>query len=100
MKLLDIQTAIGAAVVVLSVSCDAKHGRGMSHLDAFGRRHNHQHKRHAAPNVETIENGLEKRGTCQFPSNAGLVYVPGASNGGWAMSPDQSCTPGTYCPYA
>ncbi|TVY13762.1 Uncharacterized protein LARI1_G008084 [Lachnellula arida] len=100
MKLLDVQTAIGAAVLVLSVSCDAKHSHGMSHLDAFGRRHNHQHKRHALPNVESTEKGLEKRGTCQFPSNAGLVYVPGASNGGWAMSPDQSCTPGSYCPYA
>ncbi|TVY42663.1 Uncharacterized protein LOCC1_G005477 [Lachnellula occidentalis] len=95
MKLLDIQSAIGAAVLLLSVPCDAKHGHGLSHLA-----HNHQHKRHASPNVENVENALEKRGTCEFPTNAGLVSVPGASNGGWAMSPDQSCTPGSYCPYA
>ncbi|TVY39543.1 Uncharacterized protein LSUB1_G004866 [Lachnellula subtilissima] len=100
MKLLDIQKAIGAAVLLLSVPCDAKHGHGLSHLGGLRTRHNHQHKRHASPNVESIEDGLEKRGTCQFPTNAGMVSVPGASNGGWAMSPDQSCTPGNYCPYA
>jgi hypothetical protein len=45
---------------------------------------------------------IEKRGgQCQFPSDAGLVAVtPGSSNAGWAMSPDQPCQPGHYCPYA
>lgn len=45
---------------------------------------------------------IEKRAnTCSFPTDAGLVSVtPGSSNGGWAMSPDQQCTPGKYCPYA
>jgi len=42
-----------------------------------------------------------KSGQCAFPSDAGLVAVtPSSSNGGWAMSPDQPCTPGNYCPYA
>jgi Beta-glucosidase (SUN family) len=100
MKLLDIQTVIGAAVVVLSLPCDAKHGRGMSHPDTFGKRHHHK-RIHLSPKVEGIEDGLQKRGSCQFPSDAGLVAVtPGSSNAGWAMSPDQCCTPGTYCPYA
>lgn len=40
-------------------------------------------------------------GTCAFPSDAGLVSItPGSDNAGWAMSPDQSCTSGSYCPYA
>lgn len=46
---------------------------------------------------------LNKRGgnTCKFPSDKGLISVtPGSSNGGWAMSPDQQCTAGSYCPYA
>lgn len=46
---------------------------------------------------------LNKRGgnTCDFPSNKGLVSVTSkSSNGGWAMSPDQQCTEGNYCPYA
>lgn len=45
---------------------------------------------------------LEKRdNTCKFPSDKGLVSVTsGSSNGGWAMSPDQKCTSGNYCPYA
>lgn len=39
--------------------------------------------------------------TCAFPSSDGLVSVtPLSANAGWAMSPDQSCTAGSYCPYA
>ncbi|EAZ62829.1 Youth, involved in determining longevity [Scheffersomyces stipitis CBS 6054] len=46
---------------------------------------------------------LQKRGasTCSFPTDAGLVSItPDSLNAGWAMSPDQACTPGKYCPYA
>lgn len=40
-------------------------------------------------------------GQCQFPTDAGLVAVtPNEQNAGWAMSPDQPCQPGMYCPYA
>lgn len=39
--------------------------------------------------------------TCQFPSDKGLIAItPKSLNAGWAMSPDQSCTAGMYCPYA
>lgn len=39
--------------------------------------------------------------TCSFPEDDTLVAVtPDSKNGGWAMSPDQECTPGSYCPYA
>lgn len=38
---------------------------------------------------------------CVFPTNAGLVAItPDKPNAGWAMSPDQQCLPGKYCPYA
>lgn len=45
---------------------------------------------------------LEKRGnTCSFPTNDNLVAItPNSGNGGWAMSPDETCTSGNYCPYA
>lgn len=45
---------------------------------------------------------LNKRdNTCSFPTNQGLVAVTkDQSNAGWAMSPDQKCTGGSYCPYA
>ncbi|KAF8421476.1 hypothetical protein EV426DRAFT_536422 [Tirmania nivea] len=47
------------------------------------------------------KNNLVKRGECQFPTDKGMVSVtPDAHNAGWAMSPDQPCKPGMYCPYA
>lgn len=38
---------------------------------------------------------------CKFPKKEGLVsvYADGV-NAGWAMSPDEACVPGKYCPYA
>ncbi|ODV78555.1 uncharacterized protein CANTADRAFT_53707 [Suhomyces tanzawaensis NRRL Y-17324] len=38
--------------------------------------------------------------TCSLPTDGDLVKISGASNDGWAMSPDQKCTAGSYCPYA
>ena len=67
------------------------------------RHHNHQHvHRDAQPSPAEIGgNEEEKRGlTCAWPSNMGLVHVPGAMNQGWAMSPDQPCTAGNWCQYA
>jgi hypothetical protein len=44
---------------------------------------------------------MKRAGTCEFPKDAGLVAVtPGEQNAGWALSPDQPCKPGMYCPYA
>ncbi|RDW91927.1 hypothetical protein BP5796_01321 [Coleophoma crateriformis] len=100
MKLLDIQAAIGTAMLVLSVPCTAKHG---SHnLEILEKKHAHK-RHHPSPRADAhlVEEKIEKRGTCQFPSDLGLVSVtPGEQNAGWAMSPDQPCTPGSYCPYA
>ncbi|KAL3475903.1 hypothetical protein BJX99DRAFT_228826 [Aspergillus californicus] len=61
--------------------------------------HNHGHSHHHIHGKKDVH---EKRGgKCAFPSDAGLVSVTsGEKNAGWAMSPDQSCEPGNYCPYA
>ncbi|KAL3427502.1 hypothetical protein PVAG01_01011 [Phlyctema vagabunda] len=104
MKLLDLQAAIGTAILLLSQSqtCDAKHG-SHSHLEVLARRHAHN-RLHASPRAEAgIEevSVIEKRSTCEFPSDLGLVSVtPGSQNAGWAMSPDQPCKAGSFCPYA
>lgn len=106
MKLLDIQAAIGTAILLLSLPCDANHKHSHTHrqLEIFERRHSHSHNHqrlHASPRAENVESGLEKRGTCAFPTNAGLVAVtPDALNAGWAMAPDKPCRTGKYCPYA
>ncbi|KAF7587777.1 hypothetical protein BBP40_006712 [Aspergillus hancockii] len=64
----------------------AKHGHG------HGRSHQHDSRALAAGG---------SGGSCQFPKDAGLVAVtPNEQNAGWAMSPDQPCKPGNYCPYA
>jgi hypothetical protein len=100
MKLLDIQAAIGTAILLLSLPCDAKHSHQLSHLEVLGRRHNHR-RLHASPRAEGNEEVLEKRGECPFPNDESLIAVtPELSNAGWAMSPDQPCTKGMYCPIA
>ncbi|CAK9439411.1 uncharacterized protein LODBEIA_P35450 [Lodderomyces beijingensis] len=38
---------------------------------------------------------------CPFPQDASIVAVAtNGENAGWAMSPDEPCIPGKYCPYA
>ncbi|KAL9037247.1 MAG: hypothetical protein Q9180_003828 [Flavoplaca navasiana] len=82
----------------------AKHGD--THLRALEHRHLHHKGRSLSPierrnGYRVEEPVVEKRtGQCQFPEDAGLVHVSGLSNGGWAMSPDECCEPGGYCPYA
>lgn len=80
----EITSSRAAALVALIASAEAaKHGHG----------HSHHHSRDV-----TLE---KKSGKCQFPTDAGLVAVsPNELNAGWAMSPDQPCKPGNYCPYA
>lgn len=101
-----------SAVLLLTSIASAKHGVH-DHVQALHRQH---HERLARSTPETAEVGVEIRaaspetaapavekrdGQCAFPYDAGLVPVtPGSSNAGWAMSPDQPCKPGGYCPYA
>lgn len=77
-----------AAIVGLVAIAEAAHSHGHLHH----RRHDHH----------GTEKTTEKRGgQCEFPSDAGLVAVtPDQQNAGWAMSPNQPCEPGNYCPYA
>ncbi|EAW07438.1 SUN domain-containing protein [Aspergillus clavatus NRRL 1] len=66
------------------------------------RLHQSRHQHGGIHSVAEVGAPLEKRGgKCEFPTDAGLVAVtPNMKNAGWAMSPDQPCEPGHYCPYA
>ena len=97
--------AIGAALALRLPLTIAKHGN--AHLNALENRHRHSRGAHVSVAetgraIEPRDTTVEKRGgQCQFPTDAGLVAVtPNDQNGGWAMSPDQCCEPGNYCPYA
>lgn len=111
-------TSSASAVLLFTASLvSAKHGHTHAHLQALTRRHDHHRElarsapeaggqgveiRAPAPETAAPETKAEKRdGQCAFPYDAGLVPVtPGSQNAGWAMSPNQPCTPGNYCPYA
>ena len=111
MKFAGFAATVGATLALHSSIVSAKSSH--SHPNVVGRRHRHHHHQEKIANVSDSESGralelrtspveLEKRGgQCQFPTNAGLVPVtPDQQNAGWAMSPNQPCLPGNYCPYA
>lgn len=89
----EIASSRAAALVALIASVEAaKHGHG---------HHHHLHHQQSVPEVDMNVTLEKKSGQCQFPTNVGLVPVtPNAQNAGWAMSPNQPCLPGNYCPYA
>lgn len=85
----DISPSRAAALVALIASVEAAH---------HGHHHARHHEARAVPETNTLQ---KKSGQCQFPTDAGLVSVtPNEQNAGWAMSPNQPCEPGNYCPYA
>ena len=103
--MLNCLGAISAIVALDLLLVDAKHELG--HLNALEHRHRHTRNVHHSVAergqvVDLRHLDAEKRGgQCEFPTDAGLVAVtPNDANGGWAMSPDQCCEPGNYCPYA
>ena len=49
------------------------------------------------PSIDQTSDGCQ----CDFPQDQGLVPItPHMSNAGWAMSPDQQCSCGGWCPFA
>ncbi|EEB07392.1 beta-glucosidase Adg3 [Schizosaccharomyces japonicus yFS275] len=59
----------------------------------------HTRRSHSHPHRSSVK----ARGStqCAFPYADKMVAVtPQYENAGWAMSPDQPCLPGNYCPYA
>ncbi|OMJ14912.1 hypothetical protein AYI69_g8389 [Smittium culicis] len=60
----------------------------------------------SAPSPPASNNNFNYvEGTCKFPWNFGnsdniVPITTSEVNGGWAMSPNQMCTKGSWCPYA
>ncbi|KAK5089583.1 hypothetical protein LTR70_007228 [Exophiala xenobiotica] len=95
-------TGGGASALLLLATIANAHKGAHEHLEALHRRH--RESCIAKKANESVEQNFElakRGGHCAFPTDAGLVAVtPGSANAGWAMSPDQACEPGNYCPYA
>lgn len=93
-----LTNAIAALVLLCTEASAHRHGlrrRAHSHFT----RHAQLSAKIEQLNVEHA--GVEKRGsTCSLPDHSDLVRVPGDKNGGFAMSPDQACEDGMYCPIA
>lgn len=99
MKSATLRALVGSALLSLAAQ---------PFVAASGHRHRHLHQQHNKNHTHGDQFELAKprrlvnrAGQCAFPESAGLVAItPGSSNAGWAMSPDQECTAGSYCPYA
>ena len=111
MKLHGITTTIGLTIALnASIANGSKHSH--AHLNQLDLKHHHHYREPQTSKAEvggigealelSLSTDVKRRGgQCQFPTNAGLVAVtPESQNGGWAMSPNQPCLPGNYCPYA
>ncbi|PVU87256.1 hypothetical protein BB561_006413 [Smittium simulii] len=62
-------------------------------------------KTEALPTTKPSNNANAVPGTCKFlwssnNSDNVVPITPDGMNAGWAMSPDQACKPGQWCPYA
>ncbi|KAF5673582.1 murein transglycosylase [Fusarium heterosporum] len=91
MRFIHLSTALVGALSAPSVLAAKSHGHRHNGLD--------QLRQHQPVQSSTIE---KRGGQCQFPTDdSNMVAVtPDAKNAGWAMSPDQECKPGNYCPFA
>jgi hypothetical protein len=104
MRSTTLDAAFGAALLALlgAPAC-------ASAASAFHHSHNHHHllHRHSHRAVDLPKRNsnehvhVRTNAACPFPNDPSVVAVtPGSMNAGWALSPDQECKPGMYCPYA
>ncbi|CAD6499244.1 BgTH12-04895 [Blumeria graminis f. sp. triticale] len=104
MKFSGILSSCGGAVLLFSFS-DAKTHIHNYHSHSQFHRLDQRHGNSTSNSTRggnSLHGGLQKgSSSCQFPKDAGLVAItPESKNAGWAMSPDESCSSGSYCPYA
>ncbi|KAK4041176.1 hypothetical protein C8A01DRAFT_34793 [Parachaetomium inaequale] len=101
MRLSTFQAAIGSASILLSAQpVSANLGHRHAHLE-HARRHGHGlgHS-HQAGEVLGAPKVAARKASCTLPDHPDLVRVPGKDNNGFAMSPDEPCVDGTWCPIA
>jgi hypothetical protein len=98
MKFSAIQLPLASALVLLTPNALASQPHRFHHLHER-KQHTHPH-RHVSSGEQAVP-VAKRSGQCKFPSDSNLVAItPNAKNAGWAMSPDQECVPGSYCPIA
>ena len=91
--------AIGSASLLFSaqpVSASLAHRHAHQH---HAKRHGHIHS-HPAGEVIEAPKVVARKAPCSLPDHPDLVRVPGADNHGFAMSPDEVCEDGKWCPLA
>ncbi|KAK3306892.1 uncharacterized protein B0T15DRAFT_156731 [Chaetomium strumarium] len=96
MRFSTLQAAFGSASILLSaqpVSANLGHRHAHAH---YSKRHGHAHQAEEAASAPIVA----RKAKCTLPDHPDLVYVPGKVNNGFAMSPDQPCEDGTWCPIA
>ena len=89
-------SVIATVLAIISlVSADTEQSLPLKHRHVRRAGHKHLHKKH------TDLPAVKRQSQCQFPTDCGLVPVTlSDQNAGWAMSPNQPCLPGNYCPFA
>lgn len=91
-----MSAALGPALLLLASTPAAS-------ANSAHRLHHFHERKHVHRHVEPQPSIPVKRSKqCQFPTDDGdlVAITPGEKNAGWAMSPDQECLPGNYCPIA
>ncbi|KAH6635173.1 hypothetical protein B0J18DRAFT_40035 [Chaetomium sp. MPI-SDFR-AT-0129] len=117
MRLATLQAAVGSAGLLLAahpasanpnqhrhahVDYARRHGHNHDHIHGS---HSHQVEDLVAPAVDAVKTDdvskiVARKPRCTLPDDPDLVYVPGKDNNGFAMSPDQPCEDGSWCPLA
>ncbi|KAL2263169.1 hypothetical protein VTK26DRAFT_7920 [Humicola hyalothermophila] len=92
MRFSTLQAVIGSASLLFSAQPTCAHLSHRHIHDQHARRHGHKHQ-HAGELTA-------RKATCSLPDDPDLVRVPGAVNNGFAMSPDEPCEDGKWCPFA
>lgn len=106
MKPATLRALVGSLLLSLAAQSAAAASKGHAHRhihDELKQAHNHSHveQDHAEQQLKPRGRLTNRSGQCAFPEEAGLVTVtPSMMNAGWAMSPDEECTAGSYCPFA
>jgi hypothetical protein len=96
MRFATLQAAIGSASLLFSAQAASVHHSHQKAHEQYGKRDAHNHRSGellGAPKAA-------RKVSCSLPDDPDLVHVPGADNNGFAMSPDEPCEDGKWCPIA
>lgn len=96
-----LQAVIGSASFLFAAQpalAGHVHGGHRHAHERYARRQNHHS--HMAGEVIGASRIAARKAPCSLPDDPDLVRVPGDVNNGFAMSPDEPCEDGKWCPIA